>query len=35
MARMLWDQIDAKPAGLSCVEDYERDQQERLRKTLY
>lgn len=35
MARMLWDQIEAKPAGLSCVEDYERDQQERLRKTLY
>lgn len=35
MARMLWNQIEAKPAGLSCVEDYERDQQERLRKTLY
>jgi PPOX class probable FMN-dependent enzyme len=35
MARMLWDQIEAKPAGLSCVEDYERDQQERLRKGLY
>ncbi len=35
MARMLWDQIEAKPAGLSSVEDYERDQQERLRKTLY
>jgi uncharacterized protein len=35
MARILWDQIDAKPAGLACVEDYERDQQERLRKTLY
>jgi len=35
MARMLWDQIEAKPAGWTCVEDYERDQQERLRKTLY
>jgi PPOX class probable FMN-dependent enzyme len=35
MARMLWDQIEAKPAGLTCVEDYERDQQERLRKGLY
>ena len=35
MARMLWDQIEAKPAGHACVEDYERDQQERLRKTLY
>ena len=35
MARILWDQIEAKPADLSCVEDYERDQQERLRKTLY
>ncbi|HEY7869078.1 MAG TPA: pyridoxamine 5'-phosphate oxidase family protein [Methylomirabilota bacterium] len=35
MARMLWDQIEAKPAGHSCVEDYERDQQERLRKGLY
>ena len=35
MARMLWDQIEAKPTGHACVEDYERDQQERLRKTLY
>ena len=35
MARMLWDQIEAKPASYACVEDYERDQQERLRKTLY
>ncbi|MGH7400654.1 MAG: pyridoxamine 5'-phosphate oxidase family protein [Candidatus Rokuibacteriota bacterium] len=35
MARMLWDQIEAKPAGLAGVEDYERDQQERLRNTLY
>jgi PPOX class probable FMN-dependent enzyme len=35
MARMLWDQIEAKPAGHACVEDYERDQQERLRKGLY
>ena len=35
MARMLWDQIEVKPAGVSCVEDYECDQQERLRKTLY
>jgi len=35
MARMLWDQIEAKPAGHARVEDYERDQQERLRKTLY
>jgi PPOX class probable FMN-dependent enzyme len=35
MARMLWDQIEAKPAGHACVEDYERDQQQRLRQTLY
>ena len=35
MARMLWEQIGAKPIGHACVEDYERDQQERLRKTLY
>jgi hypothetical protein len=33
MARMLWDQIDAKPAA--CVEDYERVQQDNLKKTLY
>jgi PPOX class probable FMN-dependent enzyme len=35
MARMLWEQIEAKPAGVSCVEDWERDQQERLRRGLY
>jgi hypothetical protein len=35
MARMLWDQIEAKPAGHACVEDYERAQQEGLRRTLY
>lgn len=35
MARMLWEQIDAKPAGHASVEEYERDQQERLRKGLY
>ena len=35
MARMLWDQIEAKPPGHACVEDYERAQQEGLRRTLY
>ena len=35
MARMLWDQIEAKPAGHASVEDYERAQQEGLRRTLY
>src|SRR4026208_1459670 len=35
MARMLGDQIEPKPAGHACVEDYERAQQEGLRRTLY
>jgi hypothetical protein len=35
MARMLWDQIDAKPAGQCSAEDYERDMEDRLRKGLY
>jgi uncharacterized protein len=35
MARMLWDQIDAKPATQCSVEEYERDMEDRLRKGLY
>jgi hypothetical protein len=35
MARMLWDQIDAKPVALCSAEEYERDMEERLRKGLY
>ncbi|HET9922749.1 MAG TPA: pyridoxamine 5'-phosphate oxidase family protein [Methylomirabilota bacterium] len=35
MAKMLWEQIDAKPASLCSSEEYERDMEERLRKGLY
>jgi PPOX class probable FMN-dependent enzyme len=35
MAKMLWDQIDAKPAGHCSAEAYERDMEDRLRKGLY
>jgi PPOX class probable FMN-dependent enzyme len=35
MARVLWEQIDAKPAGQCSAEEYERDMEERLRKGLY
>ncbi len=35
MARMLWDQIAAKPAGHCSAEAYERDMEDRLRKGLY
>jgi hypothetical protein len=35
MARVLWEQIDAKPAGQCSAEEYERDMEDRLRKGLY
>src|SRR4026208_1311373 len=35
MARMPGDRDRATPAGHACVEDYERAQQEGLRRTLY
>jgi hypothetical protein len=35
MAKMLWEQIDAKPASLCSAEEYERDMEDRLRKGLY
>jgi PPOX class probable FMN-dependent enzyme len=35
MARMLWDQIDAKPTALCSAEEYEREMEDRLRKGLY
>jgi len=35
MAKMLWEQIDAKPPSLCSAEEYERDMEERLRKGLY
>ena len=35
MARMLWDQIDAKPSVPGRVEEYEREMEDRLRKGLY
>ncbi len=35
MAKMLWEQIDAKPASLRSAEEYERDMEDRLRKGLY
>lgn len=34
MARVLWEQVDAKPPACS-VEEYERDVEDRLRKGLY
>jgi uncharacterized protein len=35
MAKILWDQIDAKPATHCSAEAYERDMEDRLRKGLY
>lgn len=35
MAKMLWEQIDAKPATHCSAEEYERDMEDRLRKGLY
>jgi hypothetical protein len=35
MAKMLWEQIDAKPAAVCSAEEYERAMEERLRKGLY
>jgi PPOX class probable FMN-dependent enzyme len=35
MARVLWEQTDAKPAGQCSAEEYERDMEDRLRKGLY
>jgi PPOX class probable FMN-dependent enzyme len=35
MARVLWEQIEAKPTGQCSAEEYERDMEDRLRKGLY
>lgn len=35
MAKMLWEQIDARPASVCSAEEYERDMEDRLRKGLY
>jgi len=35
MAKMLWEQIDAKPTSVCSAEEYERDMEDRLRKGLY
>ena len=35
MAKMLWEQIDAKPTSICSAEEYERDMEDRLRKGLY
>lgn len=35
MAKMLWEQIDAKPPTHCSAEEYERDMEDRLRKGLY
>jgi hypothetical protein len=35
MAKMLWEQIDAKPTTHCSAEEYERDMEDRLRKGLY
>lgn len=35
MAQALWDQIPEKPRGVRTVEDYQREQEERVLRTLY
>jgi len=33
--QMLWDQVPVRPAGATTVEDYAREQEQRLREGLY